>query len=144
MLGNYFGVGPNGTTTAPNGRDLVVADKLEIGSEVEATDNQIGTDVGEAGTATPSCDFGCNVFASQSSALGAIDLQGVEIEEEAPATGPTQIEGNYVGLDATGAAFAEAAASGVKVGSAGGVIVGGPEPGQANHLNGGSYGVFAG
>jgi CSLREA domain-containing protein len=144
VQGNYFGVGPNGTTTAPNGRDLVVADKLELLDEVPATNNQIGTDVGSAGTATAACDFGCNVFASQSSALGAIDLHGVEIEEEVPATGPTQIEGNYVGLDATGAAFADAAGSGVKVGSAGGVTVGGPEPGQANHLHGGTYGVFAG
>jgi hypothetical protein len=144
VLGNYFGVGPNGTTTAPNGRDLVVANKLEVGDEVPATDNQIGADVGEAGAQTAACDLGCNVFASQSSALGAIDLQGVEIEEEVPATGPTQIEGNYVGLDATGAAFAEAAASGVKVGSAGSVTVGGPEPGQANHIHGGTYGIFAG
>lgn len=144
VLGNYFGVQPNGTTPASNGRNLVVANKLELGGEVEATDNQIGADVGSAGAETAACDLGCNVFASKSFALGAIDLQGVEIEEEAAATGPTQIEGNYVGLDATGAAFAEAAASAVKVGSAGEVTVGGPEPGQANHLHGGTYGVFAG
>jgi CSLREA domain-containing protein len=144
VQGNYFGVGPNGTSTAANGRNLVVANKLEIGDEVEAAGNQIGADVGEAGTATAACDFGCNVFASQSSATAAIDLQGVTLEEEGPATGPTQIEGNYVGLDAAGSAFAEAATSGIRVGSAGGATIGGDEPGQANQIHGGSYGVFVG
>lgn len=144
VLGNYFGVGPNGTTTAPNGRDLVVANKVQIGGEVEATDNQIGTDVGGAGTATAACDFGCNVFASQAISTAAIDLHGGTIEEEAPATGPTQIEGNYLGLDATGSALADAATSGIRVGSADGATIGGPEPGQANQIHGGTYGVFAG
>ncbi|MDX6633870.1 MAG: large repetitive protein [Solirubrobacterales bacterium] len=144
VLGNYFGVEPNGTTTAPNGRDLVVANKLELSDEVPATDNQIGADVGSAGAATAACDLGCNVFASQSIATAAIDLQGVQLEEEVPATGPTQIEGNYLGLNANGAPFTEAATSGVRVGSADGTTIGGSEPGQANQIHGGSYGVFAG
>lgn len=144
VQGNYFGVGPDGTTTAANGRDLVVANKLELGGEVEATDNQIGADVGSAGTATTECDFGCNVFASGGLATAAIDLQGVTLEEEGPATGPTQVEGNYLGLDKTGAAFAEAATSAVRVGSADGATIGGAEPGQANQIHGGTYGVFAG
>jgi hypothetical protein len=76
--------------------------------------------------------------------VAAIDLQGTEFEEELPATGPTEIEGNYIGLDANGEAFAEAAESGIRVGSAGGVTIGGPEPGQANQIHGGTYGVFAG
>jgi Periplasmic copper-binding protein (NosD) len=144
VLGNYFGVGPNGTATAPNGRDLVVADKVELADEVAATDNQIGADVGDAGGQTVACDFGCNVFASQSSATAAIDLVGTPFEEETSATGPTRIEGNYVGLDATGAPVAEAASIGVRVGSAGAVTVGGEEPGQANQIHGGSWGFLAG
>ena len=96
----------------------MVADKVELSDEVPATDNQIGADVGAAGAQTAACDLGCNVFASKSSATAAIDLQGVEIEEEKPATGPTQIEGNYIGLDATGEPLAEDATNGVRVGSA--------------------------
>jgi hypothetical protein len=145
VLGNYFGVEPDGVTPASNGRDLVVADKEELLDSVAATDNRIGADVGPAGTGTSECDLGCNVFASGGlGSVAAIDLQGGEFEEELPATGPTLIEGNYVGLDANGEVFAEAAPSGIRVGSAGGVTVGGPEPGQANQIHGGTYGVFAG
>ncbi|HXQ89046.1 MAG TPA: NosD domain-containing protein, partial [Solirubrobacterales bacterium] len=142
VLGNYFGVGPNGTTTASNNRNLVVANKLELGGEVEATDNQIGADVGEAGTATATCDFGCNVFVSQSSATALIDLVGTKFEEEAPATGPTQIEGNYVGLDAAGKEAENAATFDVLVGEAGGVTIGGEENGQANFIVGGGTGIY--
>jgi hypothetical protein len=145
VLGSYFGVEPDGTTPASNGRDLVVADKEELLASVPATDNRIGADVGEAGEETPQCDLGCNVLASKTiNSVAAIDLQGGEFEEELPATGPTEIEGNYIGLDAEGEALAEAAPSGVRVGSADGVTIGGPEPGQANQIHGGTYGVFAG
>jgi CSLREA domain-containing protein len=145
VLGNYFGVEPDGTTPASNGRDLVVADKEELLTSVPATDDQVGADVGEAGAETSECDLGCNVLASEASgSVAAIDLEGGEFEEELPATGPTAIEGNYIGLDAGGEAFAEAAPSGIRVGSAGGVTIGGPEPGQANQIHGGTYGVFAG
>lgn len=143
VLGNYVGVGPDGTTTAPNGRDLVVANKLELLSEVSATDNQIGADVGEPGVQTPECDFGCNVFASESGSTAAIDLLGTDVEEEGAATGPTRIEGNYIGLDANGAPFAEAA-DGIQVGNAGEVTIGGPEPGQANQIHGGGSGIASG
>lgn len=145
VLGNYFGVEPDGTTPASNLRDLVVADKKELVSSVPASNDQIGTDVGKAGAESSECDLGCNVFASEGiNSVAAVDLQGTEVEEELPATGPTEIEGNYIGLDAEGEAFAEAATSGIKVGSAGGVTIGGPEPGQANQIHGGANGVFAG
>jgi hypothetical protein len=146
VLGNYFGVEPDGTTPASNGRDLVVADKKELLASVAATDNQIGADVGASDAETSECDLGCNVFASRGGFgyVAAIDLQGNEVEEELPATGPTLIEGNYIGLDAHGEAFTEAAESGIRVGSAGSVTIGGPEPGQANQIHGGTYGVFAG
>lgn len=145
VLGNYFGVEPDGTTPASNGRDLGVADKEELLSSVPATGNQIGADVGEVGAGTPDCDLGCNVFASESlGSVAAIDLQGNEFEEELPATGPTTVEGNYIGLDAIGEPMAEAAQSGIRVGSAADVTIGGPEPGQANQIHGGTYGVFAG
>jgi len=142
VLGNYFGVGPDGTSTAPNGRNLVVANKLELLDEVPATDNQIGADVGSAGTATAACDFGCNVFASESNATAMIDLVGTGLEEEGPATGPTQIEGNYVGLDANGEGVANAAQFDIRVGGAGGVTVGGEDSGQGNFIVGGGTGIY--
>jgi hypothetical protein len=142
VQGNYFGVGPNGTSTAANGRNLVVANKLEIGDEVEATENQIGADVGSAGTATAACDFGCNVFASQSNTTALIDLVGTSVEEEAPATGPTQVEGNYVGLDADGEEAANAATYDIRVNGADGVTIGGEENGQANYIVGGGTAIY--
>lgn len=142
VLGNYFGVRPNGTTSAPNGRDLVVANKEELLSEVPASENQIGADVGPEGTATTACDFGCNVFASKLGATAAIDLVGSEFEEEAPADGPTWIEGNYVGLDANGAETENDATFAVNVGHAGGVSVGGEENGSANYISGGGFGIY--
>jgi hypothetical protein len=142
VLGNYFGVEPDGTTAASNNRDLVVADKLELLDEVPATDNQIGADVGEAGLETPDCDFGCNVFASKSGSTAAIDLVGNEFEEEAPATGPTQIDGNYVGLDADGEEVENEATFGLMVGGAGGVEVGGEEDGEANFFAGSETAIY--
>jgi hypothetical protein len=145
VLGNYFGVAPDGTTPASNSRDLGVADKEELLASVPASDNQIGADVGEAGAESSECNLGCNVFASESlGSVAAIDLQGNEFEEELPATGPTTVEGNYIGLDALGEPMAEAAPSGIRVGGAADVTIGGPEPGQANQIHGGTYGVFAG
>jgi hypothetical protein len=145
VLGNYFGVEPDGVTPAGNDRDLVVANKLELSPpNVAASNNQIGADVGADGLETAACDFGCNVFASESVNLAAIDLQGSGLLEEAAATGPTQIEGNYVGLDATGAPMAEAAPRAINVGSADTVTVGGVGAGQANQIHGGGVGVFAG
>ncbi|HEX6154128.1 MAG TPA: NosD domain-containing protein, partial [Solirubrobacterales bacterium] len=142
VQGNYFGVAPDGATPAANGRNLVVANKVEIGNEVEATDNQIGADVGEAGAATAACDFGCNVFASQSNTTALIDLVGTPVEEEAPATGPTQVEGNYVGLDADGEEAANAATYDIRVNDADGVTIGGEENGQANYLVGGGTAIY--
>lgn len=142
VLGNYFGVEPDGTTPAANGRNLVVANKVELGDEVDASENQIGTDVGSAGAATPACDFGCNVFASESNAVALINLVGTGLEEEAPASGPTQIEGNYVGLDANGEAVANASQFDIYVGGAGGVTVGGDESGQGNYIVGGGTGIY--
>ncbi|HZO07485.1 MAG TPA: NosD domain-containing protein [Solirubrobacterales bacterium] len=143
VQGNYFGVRPDGTTVAPNSRDLVVANKIGA-PDVPATDNLIGANVGAGGAETPACDFGCNVFASSASSDAAIDLLGQTILEEKSATGPTTILGNYLGLDAAGQPFASAATSAIRVGSAGDVTIGGLQPGEANQIHGGGYGVFAG
>jgi len=133
---------PFGATPALNTRNLVVADPA-VG--VAATGNTIGADVGETGAGTAACDLGCNVFVSSSTTSEySIDLHGLSAFEEKPATGPTTILGNYIGLDATGAAATTAAPSGIRVGSANEVTVGGADPGDSNQIHGGSFGVFAG
>jgi hypothetical protein len=140
--GNYFGVGPDGTTPALNTRNLVVADPA-VG--VAATGNTVGAAVGETGAETAACDLGCNVFVSSSiTSEYSIDLHGLVAFEEKPATGPTTILGNYIGLDATGEPATEAAQSGIRVGSANEVTIGGADPGDGNQIHGGSFGVFAG
>jgi CSLREA domain-containing protein len=140
--GNYFGVGPNGTTPALNTRNLVVADPA-IG--VPATGNTVGAEVGATGAGTAACDLGCNVFVSSSvTSEFSIDLHGLVAFEEKPATGPTTILGNYVGLDATGQPATEAAPSGIRVGSANEVTIGGADPGDGNQMHGGNVAVFAG
>ncbi len=140
--GNYFGVGPDGATPGLNTRNLVVADPA-VG--VVATGNTIGTDVGEAGAGTAACDLGCNVFVSSITASEySIDLHGLSAFEEKPATGPTTILGNYIGLDATGQPATGAATSGIRVGSANEVTIGGTDLGDGNQIHGGSFGVFAG
>jgi parallel beta helix pectate lyase-like protein len=139
--GNYFGVGPDGTTVRPNVRDLVVADSA-VG--VGATGNTIGAEVGVGGAGTPACDLGCNAFVSPDGSEATIDLQGEAAFEEKPATGPTTIVGNYIGMKADGEVASTAADEGVQVGSAGEVTIGSKNVGGGNLINGGNYAVFSG
>lgn len=128
--GDYFGLEPDGTTAAENNRDLAVADQLANGPT--PADPATNTTVV------------ANVFASKRTSAAAIDLSGAGLLDAGPATGPTAIEGNKVGLDATGAAMAEAANAGIRVGAAGSVTIGGPLPAQANRINGGVTAIVAG
>ena len=147
ISGNYFGVGPGGgvepgsETGANNFKDLEITDYE--GNAAEG--NSVGSDVG-AEFAAPPCNAGCNVFGSRTnSPIVNIDLKGDGGLEE-PASGPTAIQGNYVGLAADGTALeqAEIGEAGIRTGGADEVLIGGPEPGQENHLNGGTYGILAG
>ena len=63
---------------------------------------------------------------------------------EAAATGPTTISGNYIGLVAAGGEALGNAGTGVFVGQGKGVTIGGTLGGDANHLNGGNFGILAG
>lgn len=139
--GNYFGTGPNGITARPNVRDLIVADSA-VG--VAASGNRIGAEVGATGAESAKCDLGCNVFLSVDTSDQAIDLHGKTAFEEKPATGPTTIVGNYVGLDADGGAPTDRAPTGIEVGSASEVRIGGVDPGDGNQIHADTYGVFAG
>jgi hypothetical protein len=139
VRGNYFGVTPKGTSAAPNAKDIEVTDSTS-GSGFKAIGNEIGANVGVA-AATPACDGGCNVI-SGATAYG-IDLQGIGANE-APPSGPTTIHGNYIGLSATGSAAIANGLDQILVGGADETLIGGNGIGDANHINGGEYGVLAG
>jgi CSLREA domain-containing protein len=135
VAGNYFGVKPDGATAAANGKDIEVTSSASI----EGIGNEIGATVDAGSLATAACDGGCNVIAGN--AGSAIDLYGEGGGEEPPAKG-TKIHGNYIGLNAAGSA---ALATGTFVVFAGKSIettIGGPAAGDANHINGGGYGIY--
>jgi CSLREA domain-containing protein len=145
ILGNYFGVAPDGVTLAHNfSYDLRITDAT--GVPAAATQNRVGANVGGPAAATAPCDGGCNVFASRPfPGFNNIDLTEQAIDE-APASGPTTILANYIGLNAAGAAIEVpgSGGAGVLVGGADEVNIGGPEEGEANRLTGGSWAVLAG
>lgn len=134
VLGNYFGVKPDGSTTAANvGKNIEITDTVAF----EAIDNEVGTAV--ASGPAP-CDGGCNVI---SGSTFGIDLEGNGVgQNEEPATGPTTVHGNFIGLNAAGTATV-ANATGINVGSAPDALIGGPADLDANFIAGGSEGVFA-
>jgi len=134
VLGNYFGVKPDGATKAANGKDIEITDTAAF----EATGNEVGTTVA-SGNAP--CDGGCNVISGAASS--GIDLQGNGVgQNEEPATGPTTIHGNFIGLNVAGTATV-ANNAGVNVGGAPGALIGGPENEDANFIAGGAEGIFA-
>jgi hypothetical protein len=147
ITGNLFGVGPGGGVNpseeiiANNNKDLEITDY--IGNAAEG--NNVGSQVGALFAEAP-CDAGCNVFGSRNSSTNInIDLRGDSVLQE-PASGPTAIQGNYIGLAVDGTALeqAEVGAAGIRVGGADEVLIGGTEPGAENHINGAEYGILAG
>jgi hypothetical protein len=137
VFGNYFGLEPDGVTAAANGGDDIEVVSVE-GSEVTGT--AIGTRVSAAAAASLACDGGCNVISG--AALNGVDLEGDGDPESEAAS--TSISGNYIGLDADGAAAVPNADAGVRVGEAAHTMVGGPSAGEANRITGGSVGIAAG
>jgi CSLREA domain-containing protein len=133
VLGNYFGVKADGAAKAANGKNIEITDTFGF----EATGNEVGTTV--ASGVAP-CDSGCNVISGAS--FAGIDLHGNGGNEE-PATGPTTIHGNYIGLNAAGTATVANASYGVNVNEATGALIGGTENQDANFIAGGAEGIFA-
>ncbi len=131
VLGNYFGVKPDGATQAANGKDIEVTSTLGF----EASGNEIGGPVTSKEAESPKCDGGCNVISG--AVASGIDLKG-DGGEEMPAGG-TAIANNYIGLNAAGSAAVANGSQGVFVGAADEVLIGG-----ANRINGGTYGILAG
>lgn len=139
VLGDGFGVMPDGATPAPNGSNIVVGDAT-TGENRTARFNWIGYRLEKEAFASPICDGGCNVIAA--SERSGIDLDGSGAGEE-PATGSTRIYGNYIGLDAFGEPLPNTE-TGIHVGSAIGTTIGGPAPEDRNLIDGGADGIQAG
>jgi CSLREA domain-containing protein len=132
VQGNYFGVKPDGTTAASSPVNIEIT-----GTEggLDATGNVVGGTVSSAQAATPACDGPCNVI--DAATTSGIDLNGdLAADHETPA-GRTTISGNLVGLDATGLGELPNSPTGIQIGEADDVTVGGPSALDANHVVGG-------
>jgi CSLREA domain-containing protein len=136
VLGNYFGVKADGVTAAANGKNIEITDA----NSFEATDNEVGTKVEGAALASTTCDGGCNVIAGGGVSTG-INLVGEAITGEEPATGPTTIRGNFVGLAADGTTLRANGTFDILVGGAKDAKIGGESTGEGNFIAGGTQGI---
>jgi CSLREA domain-containing protein len=139
IQGNYFGVGPDGAEALANARDIEITDSTGATAS-KAEGNEIGAELTGLAPATRECDDACNVISGAAEA--GVDLEGDGSgQDEAPASGPTTIRGNHIGLDATGADPVPNGTDGVYAGAAPEVVVGGAPFADGNHIAGGEYGV---
>ena len=140
VIGNYFGVTPAGTAQAANAKDIEVTDSTA--GAFKATGNEIGASIEGAALSTTACDGGCNAISGATST--GLDLQGNGGgQNEAPASGPTTVRGNLVGLNAAGTAVIANGTYDVLAGAADKATIGGPASGDTNFIAGGTYGVYA-
>ncbi|HVD40185.1 MAG TPA: CSLREA domain-containing protein [Solirubrobacterales bacterium] len=140
VRGNFFGVAPDGTTQMGNAKNIEVTDST-AGLGFEAKNNEIGQQLTAEAGATSTCDGGCNLISGAISY--GVDLAG-NGGNEAPASGPTLVAGNHIGLGVTGMTAIPNAQRGVLVGDADEASIGGSSSGYGNHINGGFIGVLAG
>lgn len=138
VLGNYFGVKPDGATQVANGKNIEITDTVAF----EANGDEVGATVEGASATSQACDGGCNVVSGSTGS--GIDLVGEGIgQNELPASGPTTVRGNYVGLNSGGVTTVSAGPLfDILTGAAKDVTVGGTAAGDANYIAGGSYGIY--
>jgi len=140
IQGNYFGVAPNGKTQRANGKNIEISDST-AGPGFQATNNEIGNVLSLPAIETQKCDGGCNVISG--SPIG-IDLDGDGSgSNEAPATGPTAVHGNFIGLTSQDGTVVPGSTYGVLVGAAKEATIGGAGNGVANYIDGGDFGIYA-
>ncbi|HKT83847.1 MAG TPA: CSLREA domain-containing protein [Solirubrobacterales bacterium] len=138
VQGNYFGVKPDGITAAPNGKNIEITNTVAF----EATDNEVGATIEGPALESAACDGGCNVIAGGGLDTG-VDLNGDPLDaNEEPATGPTTVHGNYIGLGADGTTVVANGTFDVLAGAAEDVTVGGEAEGDANYIAGGGFGIY--
>ena len=137
VLGNYFGVKPDGVTVAANAKNIEITDR----NTFKAIGNEVGTKIEGAAFTSSVCDGGCNVIAGGGLSTG-IDLDGEILNEESPAIGPTTVRGNFVGLGSNGATVLANGTFDILVGGADDAKIGGESTGEANYIAGGGYGIY--
>lgn len=135
VLGNWFGLKPDGTSAGVGFQDIELTD---YNTTNKAEGNEIGTELAKGAAESTECDGGCNVI---SGAGRGIDLVGSSLQGESPATGPTIIRGNFIGLNPAGTGSIVDSEWGILAGGAGRVTVGGYLPGERNYLSGGSEAI---
>lgn len=139
IQGNYFGVTPKGDAAAAQPTNIEITDSTSSGG-FAAENNEVGNTIEGAALTSATCDGGCNVI---SGATGTgIDLNGSGLGEK-PASGPTTIHGNFVGLGASGTTVIANSTWGIQAGAADDVKIGDFSPGDANYLAGGGEAIFS-
>ena len=146
IAGNYFGVNPpepvglpGGSQQMANGKDIEITDSTS-GGGVKAESNEVGATIEGAALINPACDGGCNVISGANGA--GIDLNGDGAgQNEAPASGPTLVDGNFIGVSASGTGTVANGSYGVFAGHADNVTVGEFPLGDANYLAGSSEAI---
>lgn len=146
IQGNYFGVGvpeplglPGGSTQIANGKDIEITDSTAEGG-VKAENNEIGATIEGAAFTSVACDGGCNVISGANGA--GIDLNGNGSgQNEAPASGPTAVHGDFIGVSASGTGTVANSSYGVLAGHADNVTVGEFPLGDANYFAGSSEAI---
>jgi hypothetical protein len=143
IRGNYFGTDETGNPGANGNTENIVVEGDLTGSEAGTPDgNVIGGRVTGAALGTPDCDGVCNLVVNASGGFG-IDLGG--LEGVTLAAGATEIAGNHVGISLGGTVANPNAFSGINLGNAHDVVVGGPDPRDRNYIGGnGTAGLIAG
>lgn len=150
VLGNWFGVEADGLSPGPAEKNIEITNyKPSAEPEVEAKNNEIGAVLDEQAQESTECDGGCNVISSANGP--GIDLNGDGAgQSEAPASGPTTIHGNFVGLDPAGTKAVEIVfpthyegnkTYGVLAGGADHVTVGGNSGSETNFIAGGTTAI---
>lgn len=138
VAGNYFGTRADGTPDSTlNGIGVWVMSDGASQPEL-ATGNVIGG--ADPGGGTPStCDGPCNLLALPGSGVAEIELD----LSSGPA-GSTAIQGNFIGLTLAGAeAFGAGTGTGVDVGNADDITIGGATADLRNFIGGGDTGINA-
>jgi CSLREA domain-containing protein len=142
--GNYFGVTPKGDTGAANAQSIEITDSTADGG-FQAENNEIGAAIEGAALDSNACDGGCNVISGAGSR--GLDLNGAGPDpNEAPASGPTTVHGNFFGLNAAGTAALGSGLASLFAGGADHVTVGAatfssPIPPEANYFAGEAQGI---
>lgn len=136
IRGSYFGVAGDGTTQMANATNIEITDSTAVPG-FPAENNEIGNTIEGAALISEACDGGCNVI---SGASVGIELNGFGAGE-APASGPTTVHGNYIGLDAAGSGAIANSIHGIRAGGADQLTVGGLGPTEKNYLAGGEMGI---